>query len=281
MAKKVESNEEININIDKIKDELNNHIDEKIKKEIDKNYKKLIRLKSKKILVKNIIIILLSIVVLYLLYLLKEADYFDKYFIDEKIESEVIVDKSKYDEKSIIEEELKDKYSYLLEKIVIDENSDYLNEYYNGNLSSELKKYLALNLLNIENFTYDDYILIENDILKEKYNELFEANYLESDFKYDNNLLKYISKLKIYMSDKLFTNKQTNIKREIINISQNNNSIYITTLEALVKDNRVYNIITHEKLGHYNKTLDEYKDKINKITYEFKNEKLVNIKTND
>ena len=275
MAKKAEESK--NLNIEEIKEDLNDYIDTKIKKEIDKNYKKLIRVKNKSILFKNILIIIMAFIIVYLLYLLKEADYFDKYFLNDNVESNIVVDKSKVNIVDESKENLKDKYSYLLDNIIISENSDYLDEYYKGTLSSNLKKYITLNLIDLNDFLSDDYIVIDSEKIKEQYEKVFDSNFEDSDFKYNGNTLKYIKKINAYISEKVFQNEISNIKREIINIEEKNSKIYITTLEAIVKDDRVYNILTKEKLGHYNKSLNEYKDKIDIVKYEFSDEKLIKI----
>ena len=274
MAKKVEESK--TLNVEDIKEELNDYIDTIIKKEIDKNYKKLIRVKNKSIIFKNILIIIMALIIVYLLYLLKEADYFDKYFLNNNVESSIVVDRSKVDIKED-KENLISKYSYLLDNIIISENSDYLDDYYNGILSLELKKSIALNLIDLQKYESDDYIVIDSEIIKDQYEKIFESDFEDLDFKFNGNTIKYIKKLNTYISDKFEQSNNSNIKREIINIEEKNSKVYIMTLEAIVKDNRVFNIITKEKLGHYNKSLNEYKDKINTVIYEFNNNKLTKI----
>ena len=300
MAKKKENTETKllthDINLDEIKNELteyvdlkmNKIVDDKIKKEIigeiDKSNRRLIREKNKKILSKNIVIIVLLVIICGLVYLLYDNKYFDRYFNKDYKDTKEVVDKKKSSSKKDTKEEkkekkptlseLKDKYGYLINNIYIYENSDYLEDYYGGNLTTELKNYLSLNLVDISKLQEeDDYNLVDTDVLKEKYEELFDTNYESKTFKYNGNTVRYINKIDSYITEEKINKKSSNIKREIIDISVEDKEIRITTVEAKVVDNEISNIITGEEASN----MIEDKDKLNIITYVFKNDKLVSI----
>ena len=277
MKEKIEKNN--NINIKKIESNLKKYVDDKIKSELEKTNKKLIREKSKKILYRNIIILILIIIILFLLYLLKSVHYFDKFFI-EKVNSNTIQEeketKSENDEESL--EQLIDKYGYLLENIYINEKSEYLNDYYDGNITNELKMYICFNSIDLDKYIENNYLLIDSSVLKSECNKIFNE-YNNNDFKFNGNTIKYISKLDSFFSDNTISNNKTNIKREIINIDTNN-TVSITAIEGLVKDGKVYNIVTNQEIGKFNGNLLIYKNKLNIVTYKFDNDKLTSIKVN-
>ena len=303
MAKKKETEEmkllPQSVNLDGIKNELTEYVDQKIQKivddkvkkeivsEIDKANKRVIREKNRKIFYKNIIIIILLAVCVGLTYLLYDNGYFDKYFnkgketVEKKSSSKKSTSKdSKKDEKKEPTlDELKDKYGYLINNIYIYENSDYLNEYYDGNLTTELKNYLALNLVDTSKLQEeDDYNILDTDTLKDKYKELFSNDYESKTFKYNGNTIRYITKMDSYITEEKINKSSSNIKREITNIEVvSDKEIKITTIEGKVNDNKVYNIISNDELGDYNNNLLDYTDRLNKITYVFKDNKLNSI----
>ena len=202
MAKKVEEKKE-EIDVSKLKKELINYVDIQIKKgfneEVEKANRRVIREKNKKIFVKNIVIILLLCLVIFLLYLLNSVDYFDKFFVNEKEPTKIIYKEENIEpEKVEIKEktfaELKEEYGYLIDKVVINENNEYIKDYYDGNLTSTLKKYIVLNNMDLETFIVDDYCVIDNDVLENEYNKLFNDEYVSESFLYNNVKVSYIEK---------------------------------------------------------------------------------------
>ena len=57
-----------------------------------------------------------------------------------------------------------------------------------------------------------------------------------------NSDIKYMSTLKSYISSKALSNK-TNIKRQIFKIDVKDGVISITTVEGLIKDKKLYNVL--------------------------------------
>lgn len=277
------------VDISKVKEELTDYVNIQIQKsftaELERANKRLIKEKNKKIMKKNIIILLLLILVCYLLYLLYDNRYFDKYFNTEipKIESnrneEISVEKEK-EKEEISLAQLIDEYENLLNKIEISENSEYIKDYYEGNLTNELKNYLALNNVDFDSlFNEDGSNIIENTELEKYFNELFNENYESKTFIYNGVKLKYMSKLESYISDNLLKKSESNIKREIVDIKVENKKVIITAIEGIIKDEKLYNVLTNKEIKTYKKdSLTKYEDKLNRIVYTFENGKLLNIK---
>ena len=275
-----------NINLRKIKSELNTYIDETVKKsmnlELEKLYKRQLREKSIKIIVKNMIITILLLIIVYLVYVLNDNDYFDKFFIEDKTNktSEVVdntTEETKKEENKPKEpslEDLKKQYAHLLEGIYINENAAYLEDYYNGKLTNELKNYLTMNLMDISSLNKEeDYNVIESDTFKKCYEKKFIGEYLTQNFNYNGNNFRYINKLDSYITDEVIKENKTNIKRMITKIDVDGDKVLITTVEGLVKDNKLYNILTKEEVSDYNdKMMLENIDKLNRIVYVFNKE---------
>jgi len=285
-AKQIETKEEHTgikiIDEKKLKKELQEYIDEQISKtqlgELEKANKRLIREKNKKIASKNMIIIILLVIIGGLVFLLYDDGYFDKFIKEEKkskVENKITTPKK---EKEVTLDDLKDKYGYLLDNIYISDNSNYLEEYYNGELTTELKNSLALNLVNFDKLEEDDDSnIIPSDLLEDTYKGIFNDKYENKSFKYNDNKLKYVSKLDSYITGDILEKDDTNIKREITNIEVDKKIVKITTIEGKVVDNKVFNILEDKELGDYNDNLGNYYDDLNKITYIFNDKKLESI----
>lgn len=295
MAKQKKEEQNETIDILEIKNDLVKYIDSEVDKridstfnqkirkefleEIDNSNRRLIREKNKRNICKNIIIIILILIIFYLVYLLYKDNYFDKYFIKEG-NKVVENDKNKTNEETTDKketlEELKTKYSELLDNIVIYEESNYLEDYYNGSLTEDLKKYLALNLMNFDELEVEeDYNIIEDKTLEIAYKKIFEDNYSSSNFDYNGTKIRYLNKIDSYITDNILKRLENNIAREIVEINLNNNKVEITTVEGLIKESKLYNILTKNEINEYNNdNIITYQDKLNKVTYVFENNKL-------
>ena len=279
-----------NIDLEKIKEELTDYVDLKIKKEmneeIEKANKRVLREKNKKIMFRNVVIIILFLIIIFLLYLLNSVGYFAKFVNKEKMEENEIVEKQ--EEKSddnkkeeIVKptlEELKAKYANLLDYYYVNENSKYLNDFYGGNLSLELKKYMALNEVNFNLLSKeDDYNVIDNTVLKEAWKRIFNDEYQNGTFDYNGNKVRYINSLDAYLTEKILEKEKRNIKKDIINIEEDGEKVIISTVEGLVIDNKLYNINKEEIKDNKNVKLTDYQDKLNKVRYTFKDGKLISL----
>ena len=284
---KKEEVQKIEVDLDSIKDELYDYTDEMVRKyyleEIEKINRVIIRHKNKKILFRNFIITLLLLIIVYLLYLLTTVNYFSRFsnsVVDSNNQKEEvkIVNEVKEEKKEPTLDELKETYSYLLDKIVINEKSSYLKDFYQGNLTKELKNYLALSNIDFKKIDeIDGYNMFSEAILKDAYENNLIGTYNSVTFKYNDNNIRYISKLNSYITDSLLTN--TNIKREIIDVKVKDNEVNIVTIEGLVKDNKLYNVLSNQEITEYKgDNIINYRDKLNQLTYTFDNKKLSRIK---
>ena len=297
-VKQIEMKEikEDKINLDDIKDELKNYIDKEIKSEyqdeITKINNKLVREKNKKIIFRNIIILILIIIIGFLLYLLYDNNYFSKILVkDNDIKEEVKTNTNNKEKEEIKEEkekkeevkeptlsELKEKYGKLIDNYYISDLSNYKEDYYNGNLTNELKSYMTLNKINFNDLEIDDNSnIINEEEFKEVYESLFNDQFVGTNFDYNNNKVRYLSKVSSFITEKVLIKDKNKIVREIINIEENGSIIKITCVEGKVIDNILYNINSNEEIGSYNGDITNYKDQLNNVTYIFENSKLINL----
>lgn len=285
---KEELREYIDLNLKK---ELKEFIDTQLKKdliqEVEKANKKIIKEKNKKILQKNIIIVLLLGVIALAGYQLYELDFFARFFVkdynpkteEKKKENAKEEIEEKEEKKEPTLEELKEKYEKLLDPIIISTNSKYLEEYYNGDLTNELKSYLALNQMDFDKVEVeDDYNVISEEELKKSYQELFNDSFEANTFDYNGNKVRYINKLKTYMTNSILIKEPLDITREIIDIKEIDDNVVITTVEGYLEDDHLYNAKTKEEIEYYGDSILNYQEQLNIMKYTFKNNKLVSIK---
>ena len=291
-AKKEEIKEvEEKLDLTKLKKELfayiNTAIDDTYLRRIDNANKLLIKEKNKKILGKNIWINILLLVIVFLLYLLNAEGFFmrfvDPIHYEEDTPVKENVSKSKEEtteiEKGPTLEELIKEHSYLLDKVTISYDSPYLEDYYDGNLTEELKHYLALNNLSTDKVSdEEDYSIIKETDLAKSYEAIFDDEFTNVSFKYGDNSLRYYKVLSSYITESIFKKEPSNIKREIIDVKVDNDKTLITTIEAATIDDKLYNIVSKEEVADDSVSLKEIDDRITKRTYTFKDEKLVSIK---
>lgn len=250
--------------LESVKNELKDYVTLEIKKqyndELDKVTRKLIKEKNKKIIFKNIFIVLLILIIIFLLYIMYNDGYFNRLFnkkeeiinpIDNKEENSE--ENSQKEEKKPTIEELKKEYSSLLENIYINEKSIYLRDYYEGKLYDEIKNYLALNLVDFRELNKeDDYNIISDDVLRIKYNKIFDDEYKSVNFNYNGNVIRYINVINSYVTTNLLEEEQTSIKRDITNIVVDGEKVIIETDEYLLKDSKKYNILTNNEITELN-----------------------------
>ena len=301
-VKQIAMNEvkEEKVDLDNIKNELKIYIDEEIKKEyqeeINKINNKLIREKNKKIIFRNMIILLLIAIIGFLLYLLYDNNYFSKILIkdndikeennnskktDENTDNKKNTEDNKNnEEKQEIKptlDELKDKYGKLIDNYYISDLSIYKDDYYNGNLTNEIKSYMTLNNIDFKNLEIDDNSnIISEAEFSEIYESLFDDKYVGINFDYNGNKIRYLSKISSYITEKELV-KENHIVREISDIQIDDRKVMITCIEGKVINNNLYNILTDNEIDLYNGNLLKYQDKLNKIIYIFENNKLINI----
>lgn len=295
-AKKIETEikeEKVdNIDLTSVKEELTDCVKKEVKNtfndEVKKVYNKLLRDKTRKIIFRDIVIVLLLFAIGYLVYSLNKLDYFDKYFVndDNKVvdkvadkDSDLGNEEKKEEVTGPSLEDLKKEYSYLLLNIRINENSNYVSDFYSGNLSNELKNYLALNIIDTKDLVVDeDCNIIDKDVFQKAYSKIFTGDFSMTSFDFNGNKVKYIGKLESFITSSIIINQSSNIQREIIDIEVNDKDIVITTIEGIVNNNKLYNVITGEEIKEFkNDIITNYKDSLTKVSYKFKDNVLEKI----
>lgn len=279
--KNVEKVEVEQKDIDEIKIEIIDYAEKRIDLEVEQAVKRaekrLINQKNYAIIKRNIIIVLLLILSVYLTYLLHNTGYFNKYL--NKPEKQEVQEQSPQNSTEITPEEksetdiLIEKYSYLLNNIEINENSNYLKDYYNGNLTNELKLYLAANQLEENEIISEESTnIIENEKIENAYKKLFnDKKYENISFEYKNLKFKYLKTQDIYIADGTLETTKSNIVRVINSIEKTQDKIEILTTEALVEKNKMSNIETKKEISTYkdSSSLKNNKEKLNNMKYTF------------
>lgn len=297
IKEKVNEETKKSMNIKECKEEIDKYAKERVEVESSSQTVKSLKkeLSSKKVSsgIKSFIILCLLACIGYGIYYLYDDGYFDEKKNDTKecncksSNTNNVVDPGKNgnDPKTIKtpEEELEDlkkEYSYLLDGIVFDLNSNYTRDYYNGNLTNELKEYLAYKLVDKENvISGDDSMYFELSDLETAYNVLFNEKLEPTSFKYNNALYSYIESKEMFISNSK-PNEDKEITKEIADIKVEDKNIIITTVEGYLTDaGKLYNILTNKKISSYkaNDSLNKYKNKLNVVKYTFNDEHLVSI----
>ncbi len=282
------------IDVDAIKEELQDYVTIQVKKQFDsemeKTTKKHIREKNRKIFFKNITILFLLMIIMFLLYLLYDSGYFDKFFhleCNNNSNNTIIMDNYNSNgttENKTIEvkeptlDELKKQYSYLLDSFILNENSQYLDDFYNGKLTNDLKIYFALSQLDFKKISViEDYNVINEEELKNEYTKLFSDDYTANSFDYNGNKIRYFEQMQSYVTTSLLEKSNSNIHREIIDIKVKDGIVNIKTVEGIIKDNKLYTVKMDEVANYKKDSLVNYKDKLNTITYVFGDNNLLKI----
>ena len=117
--------------------------------------------------------------------------------------------------------------------------------------------------------TEDDSIYIEEDDIKEGYDNFFDSDFTPKSFEYNNLKFHYLASKSMFISNGKFEKSKSNIAKEIIDIDESKD-IVITTVEGIIKDDKLYNTINKKEIKNYKKdSLDNYKDELTTIQYYF------------
>ena len=271
---------ESTINVEEIKKEIVEYAENSVNSKIDDLVKRadrrIISSKNKSIFKRNIVIIILLSLSGFLTYLLYNEGYFDKFFNHNNNENNIVIKEDNINNEVVKEEEkeneldiLKKEYSNLLNVLNISENSNYLEDLYNGKLTNKMKLSIALanKLDKVEKD--DDMYIINSNLIEEEYAKIFNNDsFKNTSFVLNEINVKYLKVGSIYILEKLPV-INTNIKREITGINKSDTEVKITVIEGLVKDNKLYNVLTKELVNEENINLINNSKKLNKVTYVF------------
>lgn len=271
-------NTEIDIDVSEIKNDLTEYMKNKIDKEVsiavDKSSKRLIRYKNSIILRKNIVIIILLIICVFLGYNLYRISNINiDITTDTKEKKEVLKEKKVVKEEKDINAEFennKKQYGHLIDDIFINDESPYIKDFYKGNLSDEVKLYLALNSIDEEKVISEDgTVYLEEDDLKKSYDNFFTSDFAPKSFEYNGLKFHFLSSKSLFVADGEFEKVKKDVSKEIIDINTSKN-IVITTVEGIIKDDKLYNIISGEEVKNYKSdNLAKYENKLTKVVYYF------------
>lgn len=271
---------EINVDISEIKADLTeymqNKIDKEVAKAVDKSSKKLIRYKNSIIFKKNIIIIILLIICVFLGYNLYNLSNINinvsttKKGVQKEELKKTEKKETETDNKENELENNKKEYGHLIDDIFINDESPYVKDFYKGNLSEEVKLYLSLNSIDEEKVVSEDgSVYLEEDDLKKCYDNFFTSDFSPKSFEYNNLKFHYLSSKSLFVADGEFEKVKKDIDKEIIDIDVSEN-IVITTVEGIIKDDKLYNITSGEEVKNYKSdNLSKYEKKLTKVVYYF------------
>lgn len=269
MAKKTDELKDVKEELTKYMKE---QIDFEVNKAVESNTKKLIRHKNIVILKRDIIILVLIGLYAFLIYNLYNTNYFDKYLkkkddpIVTKIES---TSESKKPEEKV---DLIEEYSYLLDSFNISESSKYLDDYYRGKLTEELRLYIAVSNIEPEDALENGFI--DEEVVKDAYEEIFKGSPTNKSFEYNDARVKYIEAKDLYIIDGEI-DKTTNIQKEILNVQEKDDKVIIDTVEGLVKEGKLYNVVKNKEIKKYDKDgLKKYQKDLTILRYTFDKEDL-------
>lgn len=288
MAKKkeeIEEKEEViipkeeKINVEHIKDDLTDYmklkVEAEVSKAVEKSTKKLLRRKNSIIFKRNVTILVLLIICFFLGYNLCTLSNINIDITTTK--KGEITDKKNLEESTKTEEKKEDplvklisEYGNLIDNIYINENSDYIEDFYGGNLSDELKLYLTLNNVDSDDIvSEDDTVYLEASNLESVYNNIFADDFVSKSFKYNDLSFHYLPSKEMFIASGKIQKVKPKIVRDIINIEVDDDLVIITTVEGVVKDDKLYNILSGEEVKGYNRKLSEYKDSLTEVAYYF------------
>lgn len=276
-TKQIRTRDLLGINTASVKEELTSYlrvvIDKEVSKVVEKSSKKLVRHKNAIIIRRDIIIVILLLVCLFLGYELVDRSNINIDINTKRKEASnsQVIEEEKSEESPVSEkEDLKEKYKHLTDDIYINEESPYVKDFYEGTLSDELKLYLAMNILDKDKVTSEDGTLyVDEGDLKEIYNLLFTDEYSGKSFKYGELSFKYLSK-GLFWADGKYEKESSNIVKDIIEVKEEDESLEITTVEGLVKENKLYNILSDKEVKNYKgDSLEKYEDHLTKMVYDF------------
>lgn len=271
MAKKLEENKVIDDKtLKEIKIELldyaKDRIDIEVENSLKKIEKKIVKRKNIKIIKRDITIIILLVLGCFLSYELYNTGYFNKYLVKEQAVEKV--EKEETPKEEIIKEDLIEKHKNALNNISIKHNSKYLSDFYSGNLTSELRLELTLNTIPTEEIEIDeDIFIISNATMEEYYKQLFDSSYKASSFTYGSNKIKYLKNQKAYLSSNEITKSTSKIKRIITDVNEVDNEVIVSTIEYIVDNDKVINILSKEEVTDNEKDVLKDKNKLNRLEY--------------
>ena len=261
---------------------VNDQMKKEFVEEIEKANRKVIREKNRKIFWKNILLLLFFALICFLVYLLYTEHFFDSYFHPVEEKKETVVEKEEKKEEEVLPptlEELKEEYASYLDPYQLSLSSLYMEDFYQGKLTDEMKNYFTLQSMDFDKLEKEeDYQEIDSSSFKEACSFLFPKDCKLVSFDYNGNKVRYFEKLESYVTNSLLEKEPSTITREIIDIQEKKNVVVITTVEGIVVDENLYSVSPYEWVSmYYGEGLSNYSDSLNQMIFTFQDAKLVRV----
>lgn len=282
-AKKKTDNKDIKVDMSKkeniktleeiktdLKEYIHDEIDIEVEKSVNKSEKKLLKHKNIVIFKRDILIVILIICYIVLCYNLYNTHYFDRFFNKQIQNNNSESTKSESESAKETLDELKLKYGNLIDNVVLLDNSKYLSNFYSNNLDNKTKESIALNNISNKINCDESCVIMVND-LEDSFNRLFNIKLEPETFDYDGVTFYYIKSQNMFVSTSKKENITSSIKREIIDITLENDTVSISTVEAIYKDDKILNVTSGKVISTQsdNIKLSKFKDKLNIVKYNF------------
>lgn len=263
--------------INELKDTFVNEVKLDVKEKISKEEKKLLRNKRWKIIRRDIFILFLIFVIGYLCYYIyknNDKDVVVKKESNVKTE-EVVKDKDWYIEN----------YGYLISYTHLNLSSDNLNKFYLynqnynvENINDSIKLTMAYNLIDKADIKLEDgKYIIDNNILKEAYNKLFNTTYKTTSFNIGCMTYNYKNKKYVAYETECTNINNYELVEDIINMYEEDNELVIETIMGVFSGSNLYNYTNlYSPINtSYNKdnSLSDFKGSLSSYKYTFEKEK--------
>lgn len=258
-----------------VKEEVRNDLKKEIDSEIKKNSRRNIRGKRGKIFRRDIIIIILLAIIIYLVYFMYNHNYIN-FSINSNMNNVTLTN-----DKKVVK--TNNDYSYLLDNVNVKlpfENSNslylYLKDYSESNINESIKLTMAYNYIEKDEFSVDE--------LHDAYIKLFntDKSFKNTSFDYECKKFKYDDTNNTYamVSNECINTSSKEILERIINTSVKKDKVIITTVvgvydksnNTLYNYKNIYDPIAVDLNSNFN--IKDYQNKLNIYRYTF-------IKNND
>ena len=262
-----------------LEEDIEDIIEIKAKDKLDGMEKRIYKYKNRTIRKRNIIIIILLIIIGLETKVLYDNDIIVKHLNKDNNIISSTQDNDKEETKDL--EWYIDNYGYLLDMVNTNLDSDNFNYLYNNNYTSDnidnkVKLNMAYQLISSNISNNNGVIIVSNDKLKDSYNKLFNDNNYSID-NFNDSCINFIYNKNNdnYMAIEVDCDNNKSIKKEIINIYEEDSNIVIDAIVGIYdsKESILSNIDGNVIKNNYNnEDLSKYKDNLNKYRYTFIND---------
>ena len=261
---------------DRIKQELTDEIKEDVKRRVVKEEALLSRKKSLKIFRLSVYILILLAAVGYGVYRLYKTDNFgilDNNYTKPTTEAGEVTT-TVTTTKTV--DELKEKYSYLVNKLYIDDINILLGNKSVSELSPSERLSIAYYGLSNTDITRDGRVYtVAASKLQEVYKNIFGNNalYTNVDFTATGIKYAYLSSQDTFFGISDEADFERTIQSEILEITEEKGNVKITVVVGMNKNHNLYSLndLNNPIVTNYSSSVMDYKDSLTKVEYTFNN----------